>query len=177
MARIESMGRPDVLIVPDAGHRLDSRIWKERYPSIRVLTPPGSKVDVESVVAVNATTDILDDPAVTFQVVAGVEEKDSALIVRRSSGSTVICNDIIGNVQHPHGLGARVMSRLLNYGPGEPQIPRPAHHYIKDAGALARQFVEWADLDKLQRIVVSHGDVIDADPAGQLRRLARELRD
>src|SRR5262249_38225284 len=144
MARIEALGQPSVLIVPDAGHRLDSRTWKERYPEIRVLTPPGAKQDVGSVVAVDATEDILDDPDARFQVCAGMEEKDSALIVRRPGGHTVICNDIIGNVQHPHGLGAKVMSRLLNYGPGDPQVTRPAHHYIKDAPALAIQLRAWA---------------------------------
>jgi hypothetical protein len=38
MRRIGALGAPTFLIVPNPGHRLDSKIWKARYPGIRVLT-------------------------------------------------------------------------------------------------------------------------------------------
>src|ERR1700759_2883060 len=37
MQRIEAMGRPAFLVVPDGGHRLDTKIWKQRYPDIQVV--------------------------------------------------------------------------------------------------------------------------------------------
>lgn len=175
MQRIEAMGKPSILIVPNAGHRLDSRIWRQRYPDIQVLAPPGGREKIEEAVPVDATTDILNDPDAKFVVVAGTADAESALMVKRASGTTLIVNDIVGHVEHPHGLGANVMARLFHYGVHEPEVPSTVKRYIKDAPALARQLNRWADIPDLKRIIVSHGDPITDDPAGQLRRLAETL--
>ncbi len=175
MQRIEVLGRPAVLIVPNPGHRLDAKIWKQRYPDIAVLTPPGARGPVSDVVEVDATEDILGDPDVSFIVVDGTAEGESALKVGRPSGVTLITNDIIGHVRKPHGLGANIMARLFGYGIHRPSVPRTVRRFIKDPKALARQMREWAEFDGLKRIIVSHGEPITDDPAGTLRRLAGEL--
>ena len=175
MARIEALGRPSVLIVPNPGHRLDAKIWKQRYPDIRVLTPPGARKAVGEVVPVELTADTLDDAETHFIVVAGTLETESALRVRRASGVTLICNDIIGHVRHPHGIGAHIMARLFGYGVSGPAIPRTIRRYTKDPKALAGQMREWATIPDLKRILVSHGEPITHDPAGTLARLADRL--
>lgn len=172
MARIEAMGRPAVLVVPNAGHRLDARIWKQRYPDIKVLTPPGAREAVSEVVPVDATDDILDDDAARFIVVAGTGERESAMLVRRPGGATLICNDIIGHVRHPHGMGASIMAWLLRWGSSGPSIPITSRFFVADKPALAAQLRGWAAIPDLKRIIVSHGDPIDADPAAILSRLA-----
>jgi hypothetical protein len=174
MARIEAFGKPSILIVPNPGHRLDSHIWKARYPGIKVLTPPGAKTLVEEAVKVDAVTDILNDPAVRFVVVDGTDAMESALEVTRDDGLTLITNDIIGHVQHPHGLGATIMAHLFDYGVREPSVPKTVKRFITDPKALAAHLRRWAKRAPV-RIIVSHGDPITADPAGQLLRLARGL--
>jgi hypothetical protein len=178
MARIEALGKPSVLIVPNPGHRLDAKIWKQRYPDLVVLTPPGARERVSEVVPVDAAeggATVLADPDVAFVIVPGLAEKEAALVVRRPSGTTLITNDIIGHVRHPHGMGATVMAHVLNWGTSAPTIPKTAHVYIKDKAALAAQLRDWAGLPALKRIIVSHGEPITDDPAGVLRRLAAEL--
>jgi hypothetical protein len=175
MQRIEALGRPAVLIVPNPGHRLDARIWKERYPEIVVLTPPGARKMVSDVVPVDATEDVLGDPDVSFLVVEGTVGTESALKVRRPGGTTLITNDIIGHVRRPHGIGAKIMARLFGYGVHGPAIPRTVKRFIKDPKAMARQMREWAAIDGLKMIIVSHGEPITDDPAGTLRRLADGL--
>lgn len=175
MARIEALGPLRFLIVPNAGHRTDAHIFKARYPGIKVIAPKGSAQAVAEAVAVDATEDILDDPDVRFVTVAGTAEAEGALIVRRDGGTTLITNDIIGHVTHPHGLGATVMAHLFDYGVHEPSVPRTVRRYIKDAPALAGQMRQWADLPGLKRIVVSHVDPVTEDPAGVLRGLAEAL--
>ena len=69
MRLIEGEGTPTFLIVPNPGHRTDVRIWKKRYPDLRVVTPPGAVEAVEEAVSVDETTDVLDDPDVDFVVV------------------------------------------------------------------------------------------------------------
>jgi hypothetical protein len=176
MARIEAMGPPRVLIVPSDAHRLDARIWKERYPELRVLTPPGAAQKVGEVVPVDAIADFLDDPAVRWTIVPGTGGHEGALIVRRKSGVTIVCNDVIGNVAHPHGIGARIMGSLMGFGVSEPQVPRVIkHRVLDDPRALAGQFRDWAAEPDLIRLIVSHGDVIEENPREVLLALAEKL--
>ena len=178
MAQIEALGRPSFLIVPSDGHRTDARIWKDRYPDILVVTPPGARDGVAEVVPVDATDDVLGDPDVDFITVPGTSGHESALVVRRPRGTTIVCNDVIGNVAHPKGIGAQIMGRLMGFGVSHPQVPRVVHHkIIDDDGALAAQFEAWAADPALRRIIVSHGDIIEQEPAAVLRALAKDLRD
>jgi hypothetical protein len=176
MALIEAMGPPAVLIVPGDAHRMDAAIWKQRYPRLRVLAPPGAAAKVGEVVPVDATTDILDDPAVRWTIVPGTGGHESALTVRRAGGVTIVCNDVIGNVAHPDGIGARIMGRLMGFGVSEPQVPRVIKHkVIDDEAALAGQFRAWANEPDLARVIVSHGDVIEENAREVLLKLAERL--
>lgn len=175
MARIEALGRPAVLIVPNPAHRLDAHAWTQRYPDMLVVTPPGAREAVEEVVPVDATSDILNDPDVRFIVVPGTDERESALTITRNGATTLVVNDIIGHVRHPHGLGAHVMARILRYGTSGPSIPRTARQHIKQPLALADQLRAWSRLPDLRQIVVSHGDVITETPSAALDRLANYL--
>ncbi len=175
MAKVESMGPLRVMVVPNAGHRMDAHIFKARYPGLTVITPKGSLEAVSEAVAVDATDDVIGDPNVQFVTVAGTAEAEAALIVRRPGGLTLITNDIIGHVTHPHGLGANIMARLFDYGVHQPSVPRTIRRYIKDPAALAGQMRQWSQLPGLVRIVVSHVDPITARPAEILVRLADEL--
>lgn len=175
MARIEAMGTPSFLIVPSDHHRLDARIWKNRYPDIRVIAPPGAREAVAEAVPVDATSDIMADNQARLITVPGTGEHEAALEVRRESGLTVITNDIIANVAHPHGIGAQIMARLFGFGVHAPQVPRPVRHGLDDKHALAGQFAAWAADPSLRRIIVSHGDVIERHAADVLRTLADAL--
>jgi len=176
MARIEALGRPAVLVVPSDAHRMDVKIWKRRYPDIAVLTPAGAKAKVAEVVPVDATEDILRDSFARFVTVPGTGGHEGALIVTRNGETSLIVNDVIAHVAHPHGIGARIMARLFGFGASAPQTPRLVRRMIvDDAAALAAQFRAWATLPGLARIIPSHGDIIEGDVAGVLRTLAAAL--
>jgi hypothetical protein len=176
MHRIEELGTPAFLIIPNGFHRLDSRIWKQRYPAIKVLCPPGARRRVEQAVAVGATTDILHDEAVRFVIVKGTREAESALLVRRKAGTTLVLNDIISNIRHPKGLGANIMARLFGFGVKRPQMAREVRWLlVKDKAALAVQLRGWADDPSLKRLIVSHGEIIDEHPETVLRSIALTL--
>lgn len=176
MREVEALGAPAFLIVPGIGHRLDLPAWKQRYPDARILCPPGARKAVEEAAPVDATRDILDDPSVQFETVPGVGDKEAALIVRRGDRTTLIVNDILANVRHPHGLGARIMARLFGFGVNGPQVPSTIRRmFIEDAAALAAGMRRWAAEPGLARIVVSHGDVITDRPRETLERVAADL--
>jgi hypothetical protein len=177
MTRIEALGEPAFLIVPGVAHRLDIRPWKQRHPNAKVVCPPGARKAVEEILPVDATADILDDPAVLLETVPGVGEREAALRVRRQGRTTLVINDILANVRHPHGIGAHIMARLLGFGVRRPQIPCVGKRmFVNDRRALAAAFRRWASELNLTRIVVSHGDVISDEPRAVLERVAASLK-
>jgi len=176
MRRIEAMGWPNFLLVPSGFHRRDARIWKQRYPPIKVVAPVGAREAVEKVVPVDATEDIFEDDAVHFLAVPGTSGREAALEVRRDGRLTLVLNDVLANVAHPHGIGAQVMGRLFGFGVTRPQIPWVVKRKaVDEPGALAAQFRTWAADPGLRRIIVSHGDVIVEGAAGILTEVADAL--
>ena len=177
MRKIEAMGEPSFLIVPGIGHRLDIKTWKQRYPQAKVVCAPGARDAVEQAVPVDATSDVLDDPSVQLVTVPGVGAKEAALLVRREDRLTLILNDVLANVRHPHGIGAHIMARLFGFGVARPKMPWLSKRmFVKDSKALAAAFRKWAEDPALARIVVSHGDVIEDGPREVLARVATELQ-
>ena len=176
MRKIEELAKPSFLIVPNGHHRLDSRIWKERYPKLKVMCPPAARRSVAEAVPVDATDDILRDKDVDFVAVGGTGNAEAALVVRRKSGTTLILNDIVAHVRHPPGLGAKVVARLAGFGVKRPQVPRVVKRImVESRRALANQFRDWADEPDLRRIIVSHGEIIENRSVATLRSLAKEL--
>jgi hypothetical protein len=168
MRALEDWGRPSYLIVPNERHRKDARIWKDRYPALTVVAPEGARAKAAEVVPVDAATVDFGDADVAFVTVPGTERRDSALVVRKPAGTTLIVNELIWNVEDRPGLGGWLFRRAGFTG-AEPMKS------IADKPALKAQLEEWARLEGLRRIVVSHGDIISEDPAGVLRGLAAAL--
>jgi len=175
MREIEKLGTPAFLVVPNGFHRTDARPFKQRYPGMKVICPPGAKKRVEEAVAVDATTDIFGDTSVEFVIVPGMDEGESALVVRRDGETTLVLNDIISNVRHPQGIGANIMARLFGFGVKGPRMAREVKWlFVKDKAALAAQLRQWAAIPNLRRIIPSHGEIID-DPQPVLERVAGSL--
>lgn len=177
MLQIEALGAPSFLIVPGTRHRLDIKPWKLRYPQAKVLCAPGARDAVEQVLPVDSTADILDDASVRFEPVPGIAEKEASLIVRRKGGTTLVINDILANVRHPHGVGAHIMARVLGFGVDGPRMPLVGKWmFVKDRKALAVAFRRWANEPSMVRIVVSHGDIIADQPRKVLNQVAEDLQ-
>ena len=173
MGRIERLGDPQYLVIPNGSHRLDLKPFHKRYPKAKIVTAPGAKSKVQEAAKPVQTSARLGDRAELITL-AGCGEAELAMLVRSRNGVTLLTNDIIGNVAHPKSIGAKIMARLMGFGP-KPRITVPAKKFfIKDRAALADQLRGWAEVDGLQRIIPSHGDIIDR-PAALLRRLADSL--
>jgi hypothetical protein len=175
MRALEAFGRPAYLVVPSDKHRLDAKAWKDRYPALQVVAPAGSRKKVEEVVPVDLTEARFEDPNVQFVTVPGTGRHEAALVIRTPDGVTLVLNDLVGNIRDSSGLGGWFL-RLMNFAGDEPHIPRPVKWtMLDDPAALRAQLLEWAELPKLRRILVSHGEPIDFQPAEALRDLAQSL--
>ena len=175
MATFDAYGRPAFLIVPNDHHRLDARVWKERYPQVQVVAPQGSRDKVQEVVPVDTTTPDFGDPNVEFVPVPGTREHEAALVVRTRNGTTLVLNDLVGHIRHPSGIGGWLL-RLVGFAGDTAQIPTVVKlALIKDKDALRAQLLQWAEIESLRRILVSHGEPIESDPRQVLRELAGSL--
>lgn len=175
MKALEAFGAPAFLVVPGDHHRHDAGIWKDRYPALHVVAPDGAMKAASQAVHVDAGSADFGDPDVTFLTVPGTGGHEAALCVRRPSGTTLILNDLIGNLDKEPGFSNLIL-RLFGFAGDEPHVPMPVKpHGDDNRAAVAAQLRAWADDPTLKRIIVSHGDPIDADPGGVLRRLADSL--
>lgn len=175
MAELEALGRPAFLVVPNPFHRQDAPAWKARYPDIVVVAPHGAKSAVAEHLPVEDTTGAFSDPSITFETVAGTNDSESALVVSSANGITLVLNDLIGNVQNARGL-MKLVLWAMGFAGKQPQVPRIyAKRAITDKAAVSRQLQQWATLPKLQRILVSHGAIIDHDPAHVLLSIAKDI--
>jgi len=175
MKRIEAFGTPRYLVVPGDAHRLDAKIFKLRYPNIQVITPPGAAKRVAKVVPVDAAGVDFGDRDVSWHVVSGVGGHEAALLVRRSSGTTLILSDLIGNLRRKAGFEGWML-HIMGFGNYRPQIPAVEKMLmVRSTEQLRRQLLEWASIADLKRIIMSHGEPIDAGPADALQALAATL--
>jgi hypothetical protein len=176
MRELEDFGKPAFLIVPNGHHRFDSKIWKKRYPEIKVITPQGAKESVEKIVPVDAVKADFNDPNIVFIVVPGTGEREAALEVKGDNGATLILNDVVGNIRDARGFGGWFL-RMMGFAGDKPHVPVPVKlTMIKDKRAFAKQLTKWAELPALKRILVSHGSTIEDNPRVVLRELAASLQ-
>jgi hypothetical protein len=175
MAELEAYGRPAYLIVPSDKHRLDAKIWKDRYPGMRVVAPEGARAKVERVVPVDTTAPRFDDPSLHFVTVPGTREHEAALVVGTPNGTTLVLNDVVGNIRNATGFGGWLL-RLAGFAGKEAQIPKVVKMAMnEDTKALRAQLLQWAEIESLRRILVAHGSPIDDNPRQTLRDLAGSL--
>jgi hypothetical protein len=175
MTKLEAYGRPVFLIVPSDKHRLDAKPWKNRYPAMQVIAPEGARAKVEDVVPVDTVAPQFDDPNVQFVTVPGTRGHEAALVVRTANGTTLVLNDLIGNIRSEPGSRSWLL-QLAGFAGKEAQIPRVVKMVmIKDANDLRAQLMQWAEIGSLKRILVSHGSPIEENPRQTLRDLASSL--
>jgi hypothetical protein len=177
MRRVEAFGTPSFLVVPGGLHRMDAKIWKARYPRLQVVAASGVRARVEEVVAVDRTERDVDfgHDSVELVAVEGTNQGEAALLVRSEAGTTLVVNDIIGNIQNAHGIGGVVLG-VAGFAGAAPQIPRViALTLVRDARALHRQLLAWSELPHLRRVIVAHGSPIDTRPSAALKALADGL--
>ncbi len=175
MAELDAFGRPAFLVVPNDHHRLDAKGWKERYPQVQVVAPAGARDKVAETVPVDTSAPDFGDPHVQFVTVPGTRDHEAALVVRSTDGTTLVLNDLIGNIRHAAGIEGWLLG-LAGFAGDAAQIPAVVKlALVKDKDALRAALVQWAGLESLKRILVSHGDPIESNPREVLRGLAGAL--
>lgn len=175
MSVLEGFGTPAFLIVPNDIHRMDAKAYKQRYPAMKVIAPAAARAKVEEIVPVDATTVDFGDPTVRYVTVAGTAQREAALVVEGTRGTTLVLNDIIFNLPNRSGLSGWLFKQIGLTG-DEPRIPLPVRmREVKDKYALRAELERWSRMPNLKRVIISHGNIIANDAPRVLSRLAHEL--
>ncbi len=171
MKEIEAFGEPAFLVVPNGYHRLDAKIYKQRYPKLKVLAPAGGRKKVEQVVPVDAVYDGAIDDTVRLDHLRGLKDAEGVMIVKHGAKTTLVLNDAIYNMPKIGGVMGFMLAPT-----GEAAVPRIMRWFvIKDRRAFRSHLEELAKTPGLERVIVSHGRVIGENPRGTLEAAASRL--
>ena len=177
LRQVLDLAPPRWLVVPNAMHRLDAPAWKDRFPELQVLCPPEASRAVSEKLPVDATLEDVADrfteaSGVVLRRLAGVGGKEWVMLAHHSDGGvSLVVSDAIFNLPHQPGFSG-LMMRLMGSS-GGPRVTFIARRLlVSDRAALAEDLRRLAGTPGLRRIIPAHGEIIDADAAGTLRRVA-----
>lgn len=165
MKRLEAFGRPEVLVVPNGFHRQDAKIYKARYPELKVICPSGARKRVEKVIPVD-TTDPgeVSDEIVQLEYVAGLKKAEFVLSVRSGNDLSLGFCDALLNMPKRTGMAGLFLAPT-----GTLSVPRVMRIMsMNDRGALANHLELLSQAPGLARVCVGHGATAEEAPSAAL---------
>jgi hypothetical protein len=186
MAKLESLGTPKILVVPNRIHRLDAGVYKQRYPQLIVVCPAAAKPYVEQVVAVDGIAEeVLRAYGIICHEPAGIRPQELVYELPLPTGKALVFTDILFNLnksylqQHlPTGefllqwIGASAIGSSGFFG----ITGLGRRFFLKDRNAYRQWLEALADgIPDLRVISVAHGSPIVADCNYRLREAAARL--
>jgi hypothetical protein len=172
LAAIRALGEPAYLFIPNALHMLDAAAFTEKL-GVRAFGPPQSLDAVRTRLPETAPYDELPaDPAHQVLTVDGFKTGEGLLLARTGEKVSAIVADLVMNQRHGTGFFG-FMFRMMGFTGDAPRLPKPVLFRVGDDRAKLRAFLEKLALTPgLARVVPSHGELIETDPAGALRGVA-----
>ena len=166
MKELEAFGTPEILIVPNGFHRLDAKVFKQRYPQMKVLCPAQAKKKVEQVVAVDGTLDDgPKDDALRMYHLDGAKHHEGVLEVKSAGGTTLVFNDAVMNMPKLGGVIGFMLSPT-----GRPAVPRIFRwFFVKNKKTFIGAIEQLAATPNLRRVIMSHGKMFEDQPGESLK--------
>ncbi len=175
LEQMTMQGKPEVMIVPNRFHRMDARVWKERFPNLIVLAPRAAVASVEKVIAVDATCEERLPPlGVNVLQPPGVKPFELCYEMETGNGKALVVTDMLMNLEHRRGLDGWILKALGSTGFfGMTFIGRVL--LLKDRKAFKGWLTEQASRREPAAICVAHGDPIIKDCTAELLNAAARL--
>jgi hypothetical protein len=186
MAKIEALGTPKILVVPNRIHRLDAGVYKQRYPQLIVVCPAAAKPYVEQMVAVDGIAEeVLPAYGIICHEPTGIRPQELVYELPLPTGKALVFTDILFNLNKsyfqqnlPTGnflfqwLGASAIGSSGFFG-----ITGLGRQFFMSDRNAYRQWLEaLADsIPDLRVISVAHGSPIVTDCNYRLREAAARL--
>jgi hypothetical protein len=170
LAEVRAWGKPAILIVPHHLHAMDAHSFQAKL-GLSAFTARQALEKVKATVDVAGTLeDLPKDPALRCEPLSGTKFGEAAYLVRSGARATLVFCDAIMNSRPGGGFAGFVFNVLGATGP-EPRISWMYRlRAVSDTVALKRDLMRLAETPGLVRLVPSHGEIVDRDPAGAIRR-------
>ena len=166
-AEIDQLGMVRYLIAPNLFHHLFVADAVARWPDAVLYAPAGldekrPDLTIHRILGSDPLPDGIDGCTL-----AGMKPLSETVLFHAPS-ATLICCDLLLNITQPRGLWAKLYLTLngINGRPGVSKVL--AKSAFKDTRALRGsidEILEWP----FERLIVSHGDVLETDAAPILR--------
>ena len=168
LAELRAWGKPTDLIIPNGYHRLDAHAFRERL-GLKLHCGAAAEARVRQVAPVDGRLeDFPADATISVVLVAGTRHGEAAMIVKSGARTSLVFSDVVMNL--PRSLGLVTTLMRTAGGPKSPPLFRLL--FARDKKAIRGELERLAGTPGLARLVPSHGDVLEQDAAGTLRRIA-----
>ncbi|MBL8924575.1 MAG: hypothetical protein JNJ54_37340 [Myxococcaceae bacterium] len=163
---LKAIGRPAHLLVPNVFHALDVPAFIQRL-GVTAWVPDVSTAALSGRFPCRPVSAFPKDEGLRLFTVEGFKTKEIVLVAER----TLFTGDLVTN--SPHGKGAAgFLMRVVGFTGPEPKLPFPVRQRVQtDRQAVKALLATLAALE-LDRLVPTHGAVVDGDVAGSLRKVA-----
>eukprot|EP00439_Symbiodinium_sp_Y106_P054902 s2029_g7.t1 len=183
MEQVEALGRPAVLVVPNAYHREDAAVWKARYPDCKVCAPQGStwvRERIAKVVTVDFDSRELSQRysgSIAVEAIDGwnlnseeVFEYFYTLELADGTRAYYVCDMLLRT-------NPGFMSWVFGSGPlpgGFPRVGRLGKLFLHDRKRVAKFYVQLAQ-QNISIICYAHGDAFRGDCKAAFEAIAADL--
>ena len=164
LAQLRELGTPGQLIIPNQFHALDAAAFAHRlgltaYCPAVGIEPLASRLTCQPITALP-----LDAGLEVFRV-DGFKTHEVLLL----AGKTLVVADLITNAAHVGGFYG-LMMRLIGFTGPRPILPKPVRKRVgRDLPAVGALMRELAGLERLSRLIPSHGEIIETNAREALR--------
>ena len=177
MTALEALGRPQVLVVPNAFHRLDAPFYIARYPDLKVVCPGPARKGVEKKVRVHGVSEeVLPPLGIVCHELRGAARFECLyeLALPRDQRALVWADLLFNLPQRLPGFGGWITEKIGSSGFfGMTRIGRLFG--LRDARVCADWLRELAQTPGLSWLIMGHGEPIGTQCAQRLREAAARL--
>jgi len=176
MRKLEALGEPSVMVVPNWDHWAHIAAFKKRYPRIDVVCPRASVDRVSKQLTVEYTCEeYFPRHGVTYIEPPGVHPFEGVLEAPVGDGKVaVIMNDLITNVPHQPGFYGLLLR--LTGSTGRPRVIYLVKRALRVQREPLRAYIaSLAERRDIAMVTTSHGECLLTDVANALAHVARDL--
>lgn len=167
--QLRALGRPAHLLVPNQFHTIDVAAFIDRL-GVTAWVPDVATPVLSARFPCRPASAFPKDEGLRLFTVVGFRTKELALVAER----TLFTGDLVTNAPHGPGLMGLVM-RVAGFTGPEPTLPYPVRRRVQtDRQAVRELLLTLAGLE-LERLVPTHGAIVEGDVAGVLRKVAAAL--
>lgn len=115
--KLEELGTPKYLVVPNTMHRLDAALYKRTYPHILVVCPLAAIEKVQQEVPVDLSCEeAFAQTEIKVVKIPGAKDIELAYEISLSYGQALIMTDLLVNVPEVPGLGGVLLKLIGRIG-------------------------------------------------------------